>query len=374
MGGQQRIYHLDALRCFCMLFGLALHGATIGNGWFFIAIKDASDHFRMATFFLVSGFFTTMVFLRSGVQAFLVNRGRLILIPLVSGLVLLNPLTLWLIQRYHGGGESFSSFFLGGGWRLPLPGPMVWHLHLWFLISLFLYALLTPLLSALAGSAPVSRAVRWLTGLPGSAGLLLLTLLFGVAVTLLRGLNDAVVTPLFFQPNAFLPMATLNYLAYFAIGVLAFRHRDLFDLMHRLFWPGLLLFGAAYLLHPLFEDQLPRALERVTYWIPRAGFIFLIVCGLMAIARRLVTRGTPMLSRLTDGVYSFYIFHFLLIYIIANLLRPFTDNVYLTFAVILAAGFPALFLIHERVIAPSPLLTLLFNGKAAKQRKVAGPA
>ena len=81
-----------------------------------------------------------------------------------------------------------------------------------------------------------------------------------------------------------------------------------------------------------------------------------------------------MLSRLTDGVYSFYIFHFLLIYIIADLLRPFTDNVYLTFAVILAAGFPALFLIHERVIAPSPLLTLLFNGKAAKQRKVAGPA
>ena len=43
------------------------------------------------------------------------------------------PLPSYLIQRYHGGGESFSSFFLGGGWRLPLPGPMVWHLHLWFL-------------------------------------------------------------------------------------------------------------------------------------------------------------------------------------------------------------------------------------------------
>ncbi len=373
-GNAQRLHHMDALRCFCMLVGLAVHGATVGDNLLFTLIAEVSDHFRMATFFLVSGFFTTMVFLRSGVQAFLANRGRLILIPLASGLVLLNPLTLWLIQRYHGGGESFSNFFLNGGWRLPLPGPMVWHLHLWFLISLFLYALLTPALAALAGSGPATRFVRWLTGLRGSAGLLLLTLLFGVTVTLMRGLNDAVVTPLFFRPDAFLPMATLNYFAYFAVGVLAFRHRDLFDLMHRLFWPGLLLFGGAYLLHPLFEDELPRTLERVTYWIARAGFIFLIVCGLMAVARRLVTRGTPMLSRLTDGVYSFYIFHFLIIYIIANLLRPFTDNAYLTFAVILAAGFPLLFLIHERLIARSALLTLLFNGKAAKRVKAAGPA
>ena len=73
-------------------------------------------------------------------------------------------------------------------------------------------------------------------------------------------------------------------------------------------------------------------------------------------------------------MYSFYIFHFLIIYIIANLLRPFTDNAYLTFAVILAAGFPLLFLIHERLIARSALLTLLFNGKAAKRVKAAGPA
>ncbi|TPE62652.1 hypothetical protein FJQ54_05550 [Sandaracinobacter neustonicus] len=363
-----RLHHVDALRCFCMLFGLLVHGATIGPSPFFFAISQVSDHFRMATFFLVSGYFTAMVYGRSDFRSFLINRGRLILLPFLSGLILLNPVTLWLIQLYHGGGETFVSFF-SGGWRLPLPGPMVWHLHLWFLISLFIYAMLTPALAALAGSAPVSHAVRRLTGLPALAGLMILALLAGISVMLLRGLNDTLITPLLFRPGAFLPMATMNYLTYFAIGVLAFRHRDLFDLMHRLFWPGLLLFGGAYLLHPMLADELPRSLERITYWIARAGLIFLIVCALLAIARSLVTRGSPMLTRITNGVYSFYIFHFLVIYIIANLMHEVTNNLYLTFAVIVLAGFPILFQIHEKLIAPSPLLTLLFNGKTTKRAK-----
>lgn len=361
---------MDALRCFCMLVGLLVHGGTIGDTPLFHLISQMSDHFRMATFFLVSGFFTAMVYLRSDFSSFLRNRGRLLLLPLLSGLLLLNPITIWLIQLYHGGGQSFEAFFLRGGWRLPLPGPVVWHLHLWFLFSLFLYALLTPALCALAGSAPVARAVRWLGGLPALGGLLLLALLVGLGVTLMRAFNDVLVTPLLFQPGAFLPMATMNYFTYFAVGVLAYRHRDLFELMHSsLFWPGLLLFGGAYLLHPQVAEQLPRSLERGTLWITRAGFIFLIVCGLMAIARRLITKGSPLLTRLTDGVYSFYIFHFLMIYILANLLHPFTDNLYLTFAVILLAGYPLLFLLHERLIAPSPLLTLLFNGKLPKAKR-----
>ena len=209
---------------------------------------------------------------------------------------------------------------------------------------------------------------------PGWLRLLLMTGAVALCVTVMRAVSDQLLVPRLPEPTHFLVRATRTYFAFFAAGAIGFRHRDLFETMHRLFWPGLLLFGGAYLLHPLFEDELPRTLERVTYWIARAGFIFLIVCGLMAVARRLVTRGTPLLSRLTDGVYSFYIFHFLIIYIIANLLRPFTDNAYLTFAVILAAGFPLLFLIHERLIARSAPLTLLFNGKAAKRVKAAGPA
>lgn len=366
-GAPQRLYHLDGLRCFCMLFGLLLHAATIGDNLLFEVVKKTSEHFRMATFFLISGFFTAMVCRRSGVQDFLANRGRLILLPLVSGVLLLNPLTNWLIQLYHGGGESLADY-LNGGWRLPLPGPVVWHLHLWFLLSLLVYAMLTPALLGLAGSAPSERVVTELGARSGAVQLLVLTLGVGLCVVVLRGLADQVLIPMLPERMHFLVQATCNYFAYFAAGVFAFRYRSLFEAMHQLFWVGLILFGAAYFLHPMFGDVLPRALERTTYWIARAGFIFLIVCALLTIAQRLVTKASPLLSRLTDGVYSFYIFHFLVIYAIACLVKPWTDSLYLTYAVILIVGYPLLFLIHERLIARSAILTLLFNGKALARR------
>jgi glucan biosynthesis protein C len=366
-GSKARIYHLDALRCFCMLFGLLVHGATIGSNPFFRGIDVTSEHFRMATFFLISGFFTAMVCSRSELWPFLAARGRLVLIPFVAGVLLLNPVTNWLIQLYHGGGQGFVDYF-AGGWRLPLPGPTVWHLHLWFLISLFVYTLVTPGLMKLSGSALAERLVAMLGRWPEWARLFAMALSVGVAVALFRGIADQLLKPMLPEQFGFLAHATASYFPYFAAGLFAWRHRILFDSMHRLFWAGLILFGGVYLVQPLIADQLPRALERSTYWIARGGFIFLIVCALLAVAQRLVTKGSPMLSRLTDGVYSFYIFHFLVIYVIANLVRPFTDNLYLTYAVILAVGYPLLFLIHERLIARSALLTLLFNGKLVARR------
>lgn len=362
-----RIHHLDALRCFCMLFGLLLHGATIGSNPFFRLIDVTSEHFRMATFFLISGFFSAMVCSRSEIRSFLVDRGRLVLVPFAAGVLLLNPVTNWLIQLYHGGGEGFVDYF-SGGWRLPLPGPTVWHLHLWFLISLFVFTLLTPLMMQLSGSAMVGRVVAVLERWPAAARLFTMALSVGVAVAVLRGFADQIVKPLLPEQFGFLVHATANYFAYFAAGLFAWRHRILFDSMHSLFWAGLILFGGAYLLHPQLAADMPRALERTTFWVARAGFIFLIVCALLAIARRLVTGGSPLLSRLTDGVYSFYMFHFLVIYLIANLVKPFIGNLYLTYAVILIIGYPLLFLIHERLIARSALLTLLFNGKPMNRR------
>ncbi|WP_374389074.1 acyltransferase family protein [Sandaracinobacter sp.] len=369
MGGQQRIYHLDALRCFCMLFGLALHGATIGNGPFFIAIKDASDHFRMATFFLVSGFFSAMVLSRGGAGDFIRNRARLLLLPMLIGTLLLNPPTLWLIRLFHLG-DPQATGYVNGVWRLPISPSDFWGLnllHLWFLATLFVYALLSPMLLALAGARPGVALAGMLMRVPGWLRLVLMTGAVALCVTVMRAVSDQLLVPRLPEPMHFLVRATMTNFAFFAAGAIGFRHRDLFETMHRLFWPGLLLVGAAYVLHGQWAGALPHALERASYWLLRSGFIFLIVCGLMAVARRLVTKGSPWLSRLTELVYSFYMFHFLIIYIIANLMLNLTDNLYLIFAAILLAGFPILVAIHEKIIARSPLLMLLFNGKIVRR-------
>jgi glucan biosynthesis protein C len=372
METRQRIYHLDAVRCFCMLFGLMVHGATIDDGFFFEAIKTASGHFRMAAFFLVSGYFTALVCSRQAFAPYLANRGRMILLPLAAGLVLLNPLTNWLIHWFHGSPMGLAAWFQGG-WRLPVapPGQSNWHLHLWFLFSLFAYALLTPLLLKLARAPLVGRLAEGMAGAAPALVPLLLALGVGVATVLLRALHDQLLGLPEGHPFHFVVMATLGDLPLFALGVVAFVRAPLFEALHRLPLVALALFGAAYLGHDALAGEWPRALERASYHLARSGFVLLIVCALLWLARRLVTKGSPLLTMLTGSVYSFYIFHFLAIYLIACAVQQGTANPYLIFAAILAIGYPALLWVHRRCVAPVPWMAWLWNGKPLARPAVA---
>lgn len=359
----KRIYHLDAVRCFCMLFGLMVHGSTIGSGWLFDGIKDISEHFRMAAFFLVSGYFSAMVASRQPLGDFLRNRSRLVLVPLAAGLLLLNPLTNWLIHWFHGNPMTVGQW-LDGGWRLPVnpPAQSNWHLHLWFLFSLFAYALLTPALLAGGRGLLKLRPVAWLMEDRATTPFIL-ALATGAATVLLRALHDQVLHLPQGHPMHFIAMATLVHLPFFTLGLLAYIHRGLYESLHRLPLITLAFFAIAYWAQLTYGAQLPWVLERASYFMARAGFMLMIVITLLALARRLVTSGSPALKTLTDSVYSFYIFHFLAIYLIAVIAQQFTTNLYLIFAIILLVGYPALLALHTRVIARSRFLLWLWNGK-----------
>jgi glucan biosynthesis protein C len=367
-----RIHHLDAVRCFCMLFGLMVHGATIGDGPFFEAVKTASDHFRMAAFFLVSGFFSAMVASRQPVQSFILNRSRLVLVPLLAGLLLLNPITNWLIHWFHGNQMSFAEY-LRGGWRQPVapPAQSNWHLHLWFLFSLFVYALLTPMLSALARSRPVTWMVDKAVAIRPLAPAIL-ALSTGAATVVLRALHDQLLGLPTSHPLHFIAMATLVFLPFFAMGLIAYEQRKLFAALHQLPLGTLALFGIAYWAQVHFAPNLPWVVERASYFLLRTAFIMLIVMTILSLAQRWITRGSPALQMLTDAVYSFYIFHFLGIYTIAVLVQALTPNLTIIYLSILAIGYPLLLLLHTRIIARSDWLRWLWNGRPLpKSRRTA---
>ena len=97
-----RRYDLDALRGFAMLLGIALHAGlsltpfpwpvqdTRQNelfGLFFAAVHG----FRMPLFFLLSGFFTAMLWRGRGVKPLLAHRFRRVFLPLLLGLVTIVP-------------------------------------------------------------------------------------------------------------------------------------------------------------------------------------------------------------------------------------------------------------------------------------------
>jgi hypothetical protein len=113
-----RRHDLDALRAFAMLLGIALHGAIPYAPGFPWAIQDSQTSeaflllfmiihgFRMPLFFLISGYFTMMMWRQRGLSALLRQRALRILLPCLLGLVTILPLSHWLGRLAAGPGAG----------------------------------------------------------------------------------------------------------------------------------------------------------------------------------------------------------------------------------------------------------------------------
>ena len=104
-----RRHDLDALRAFAMLLGIALH-ASISFFPVTWPVQDRNQNdlfgvmfliihgFRMPLFFVMSGFFTAMLWRKRGLSALFKHRFRRIGIPLLLSMVTILPLTSWSIR------------------------------------------------------------------------------------------------------------------------------------------------------------------------------------------------------------------------------------------------------------------------------------
>ncbi len=107
-GGIARRHDLDALRAFAMLLGIVLHGALM----FLWPVPDEISQgeedllglviawihgFRMPLFFLMSGFFTAMLWRRRSLGSLLRQRALRVLLPLVLAMAVVVPMTLWTV-------------------------------------------------------------------------------------------------------------------------------------------------------------------------------------------------------------------------------------------------------------------------------------
>ncbi|MGB7347497.1 MAG: acyltransferase family protein [Pirellulaceae bacterium] len=102
-----RRHDLDALRAIAMLAGIALHGLLSfmpmpEGAWpvrddfqseLFGVVMAAIHGFRMPLFFLISGFFTAMLWRKRGLRSLIHHRFKRIFLPLAIGMVTIIPLT-----------------------------------------------------------------------------------------------------------------------------------------------------------------------------------------------------------------------------------------------------------------------------------------
>jgi peptidoglycan/LPS O-acetylase OafA/YrhL len=245
MDDNRRYYSLDALRGSMMMLGIVLHGSqwylTESPGGLPIP-TDPSTHyvfdllvhfihsFRMPLFFVLAGFFTSLLLAKRGLQGTYINRGKRILGPLLVSCLTILPLTLLFSVAFVFSARSgtqqllptaeqikiFSAEMNTAG--MPTDQPSLG--HLWFLYYLLFFYLLIPLCqkfaaSTFARSSAFSSMVRspWLYLV--LSGYTIVTLWFFRGGLLFEGF-------IFIKPH---PPSLLYYGSFFVFGYVFHHHR-----------------------------------------------------------------------------------------------------------------------------------------------------
>jgi glucan biosynthesis protein C len=374
-----REHQWDWLRAFLMLLGIPYHAAMAYNARVLWDIQSPEKSeiltflsgvlvtFRMPAFFMVAGYFAAMMLERRKPASWL--RGRIIRlgIPFLTGLVLLAPIQIAVIDLETAltGAISMTTALEQVGEDLVHPGAN-WIMHLWFLPALLAYSGLLVLIMAGHRFARFDHVIDRTEAIcRARPGLALLSLILATAAwEMMIHLSHQ---DMLARPGA-LPYLLahgidpyLRYLPFFLIGAVL---RASPDIRCALVWRkglGLPTFGitAAILAAAL------RGVEAGTWGIAYDALdgaaAILLSLVLIGIAERFWNHPDPRIDRIVDASFSIYLLHHPIIYALAALFILMQWPPVLEFLLICLATFALSYGIH-RLIRRSPLALFLFNG------------
>ncbi len=359
-----RFFHLDALRAALMFWGILVHASTLdpdNEVFHFFAVL--SGLVRMEAFFVISGFLGYMLLKRYGAKVTVKKRLLMIGLPFSAALVFLNPLTNYLIFTYHNGPITFADYLAGKG-TVGAIGPMNWHLHLWFLIALFIYALLSP-----AAEKFVDKCLAITKFAIRRAGFAFLAISI---VVMLGCLASRIMYELVKDTMPvswhYVLRSIGNFFPFYVLGMFLFaspRMREVFSKVH---WVQVPVSCSLLVLVTNRFDPDGNSMEEEVIILCLQTYVALTFSSLLFFAAGKWVRGeSEVIRRFSDAAYTVYLFHFLAIYLFAHLLRNVISGTMLLLSLVTVSTFAATFFLHRFVIYRVPLLVLLFNGKAPRR-------
>lgn len=348
-GGSGRLHYLDNLRIVALLLGLFVHCDDFVSAADQLSSVEAfSGNFRMATFFLVSGFFAALVLAKGSRGGFYRQRLLAVGVPLVFGVVALNGITNSLKIEYR------AYFILQENADIGAPGTPTL-IHLWFLACLFIYVLLAPALARVFGSAQVKKVVEAVST-PRLAGISSFAVTLAVIGYILsvRFVGSQLDFP-------FVVRSLFIYLPFFALGCLLFVQQASSAIFYRIDLPAFgLAIGLAVLARVLPADSL---LQTIARFGSVAAFQCCITFAALWLFRRYFDVATPLTRVLSRSMYTVYVLHYLLLALAASvwiiLFPPGLTQALISAAAIFLAGVAVHFAIVERFA----LARFLLNGK-----------
>lgn len=351
-----RVHHLDFLRASMMILGVFVHAShadyDLGD---YEGIRFFSGSFRMACFFLISGYFSAAMLERYSDGQYLRRRLLSLGVPALFAALVLNPPALAAMRHY------FASS--------PVPSEPIanWHLHVWFLFVLMLYSL---------GARPLLRAWQAISGLftrfvgPGYAEALGVALITATASVALKALEKwGTGLPAFDQYSEIL-CSGVEDLPYFAFGLLMQRSARVFRFAHARPWLWAVL--ALGLLAPRYwleQQPITTTPQHLLHLAVDYATAFACSFALLSCAQRWVRSAQRWVTLTAVSAYTIYIVHYLVISLTLLYTQHwgFSQPLRAAAAAVLAlaVGYGVHFGLVERV----PLVALLLNGRLAKRAR-----
>ncbi|ORM64576.1 glucans biosynthesis protein MdoC [Pantoea rodasii] len=368
----EREYFLDSIRAYLMLLGVPFHVSLIystqrwavnshdASMWLTV-LNDFIHAFRMQVFFVISGYFSYMLYLRYQPQRWLKVRMERVGIPLLTAIPLITLPQFFMLKNLTDKVGDWSQLSLYDKYNT-----LSWELisHLWFLLVLVILTALGML------------TFRWLRTQQrkidyqqvGWGKLTLVFMAYALVWCLFR-------RALFYSvPGVFADglfsvavMQTLTFLPFFMLGALAWKHQALKALFIR-FNPvmcfGSIVVFVAYSLNQRFSSGEGWLYELDAIISIMMGLCMLNVC--FSFGHKLLNSHSPRIMYLVNASLFIYLVHHPLTILYGIYVTPHISSNTLGFFVGLLMVFGvafALYEIHLRI----PLLRFLFSGKP--QRK-----
>ncbi|MCZ4058731.1 glucans biosynthesis protein MdoC [Pantoea sp. LMR881] len=364
----EREYFLDSIRAYLMLLGVPFHVSLIYSmqKWavnsqepslWLTLFNDFIHAFRMQVFFVISGYFSYMLYLRYQPQRFLKVRLERVGIPLLTAVPLITLPQFFMLKAWTQKLSNWDNFSLYEKFN-----NLMWELisHLWFLVVLVVLTTLGML------------TFRWLRDQQrhidyqrvGWGTVTLAVMAWALFWCVLRRLV------FIFQPEwlmnglfSIVIMLSLFYLPFFMLGALAWKHpplKEMFTRFNPVMSLGAIVVFIAYYANQRFSSGEGWLYELDALISTLMGLCMLNVC--FCFGHKMLNSHSPRIMYLVNASLFIYLVHHPLTLLYGIYITPYVHNNTLGFFLGLIMVFGLAFLLYE-IHLRIPLLRFLFSGK-----------
>lgn len=366
------------MRSILMILGVTIHTASmyaVNASWAYTNPVTSINFdgliyflhaFRIPVFYMISGFFSIFMLVKTGSKSFLKNKVIRILLPLFTTAVTLNVFETYFRHIIKNDVPDFEWFLFNILPKSFLNGE--WDHHLWFLIYVFIFFTLSVFIFQLISNkdSNIYKITKKVLATIRPNGLFIF--LFPTATIMILGIGKFLPFTYIKIFNLFTIIDLMYWFPFFLFGMWLFIDEKLQDEFMKLKKWHLIVMIVFFLTISIkiltinpnnFPKQIIPIFDIYVSWF--------LCLGAFLVGYKLLNKKSQTWLYLSDASYSIYLFHHLLVMVVGYFIREIELSIYVKFIFVNVLVTLITILLHHFLILRINLLRILFNGKPLKK-------